>query len=111
MRDRPVGPAAPASAPSRHRRSAAIGTCPAPARLANKHSPFPSQTALEEALGRFGRPEIFNTDQGSPFTTAAFTGVLASAGLPISMDGRGRWGGQRLHRTAVAITQARGCLL
>jgi len=47
--------------------------------------------ALEEALARFGRPEIFNTDQGSQFTSAAFTGVLAAAGVRISMDGRGRW--------------------
>jgi putative transposase len=47
--------------------------------------------ALEEALARFGRPEIFNTDQGSQFTSAAFTGRLAAAGVRISMDGRGRW--------------------
>ena len=48
-------------------------------------------SALEEALARFGRPEIFNTDQGSQFTSAAFTDVLASARIRISMDGRGRW--------------------
>ena len=48
-------------------------------------------SVLEEALARFGRPEIFNTDQGSQFTSAAFTGVLAAAGIRISMDGRGRW--------------------
>lgn len=47
--------------------------------------------ALEDALARYGRPEIFNTDQGSQFTAAAFTGVLAAAGIRISMDGRGRW--------------------
>jgi putative transposase len=47
--------------------------------------------ALEEALARFGRPEIFNTDQGSQFTSTAFTGTLAAAGIRISMDGRGRW--------------------
>ena len=47
--------------------------------------------ALEEALARFGKPEIFNTDQGSQFTSAAFTGTLAAAGVRISMDGRGRW--------------------
>ncbi len=47
--------------------------------------------ALDEALARFGKPEIFNTDQGSQFTSAAFTGRLASAGIRISMDGRGRW--------------------
>jgi putative transposase len=47
--------------------------------------------ALEEALARFGRPEIFNTDQGSQFTSPRFTGVLQEAGIRISMDGRGRW--------------------
>jgi putative transposase len=47
--------------------------------------------ALEEALGRFGRPEIFNTDQGSQFTSPRFTGVLQDVGVRISMDGRGRW--------------------
>ena len=48
-------------------------------------------SAVEAALARFGKPEIFNTDQGSQFTSAAFTGTLASAGIKISMDGRGRW--------------------
>jgi putative transposase len=48
-------------------------------------------SALEEALARFGRPEIFNTDQGSQFTSDAFTGTLTAAGIRISMDGRGRW--------------------
>ena len=47
--------------------------------------------ALEEALVLFGKPEIFNTDQGSQFTSAGFTGVLVQAGVRISMDGRGRW--------------------
>ena len=47
--------------------------------------------ALQEALARFGTPEIFNTDQGSPFTSGEFTGMLAAAGIRISMDGRGRW--------------------
>jgi putative transposase len=46
--------------------------------------------ALEEALARFGRPEIFNTDQGSQFTSTAFTGMLETAGIRISMDGKGR---------------------
>jgi putative transposase len=48
-------------------------------------------SALEAALARFGKPEIFNTDQGSQFTSATFTGMLAAAGVRISMDGRGRW--------------------
>jgi len=47
--------------------------------------------ALEEALARFGKPEIFNTDQGSQFTSPRFTGVLQDGGIRISMDGRGRW--------------------
>jgi putative transposase len=48
-------------------------------------------SALEEALARFGKPEIFNTDQGSQFTSVAFTGMLLAAGIKLSMDGRGRW--------------------
>jgi putative transposase len=47
--------------------------------------------ALEEALERYGAPEIFNTDQGSQFTSEGFTSVLAGHGVQISMDGRGRW--------------------
>jgi putative transposase len=47
--------------------------------------------ALEEATALFGRPEIFNTDQGSQFTSPRVTGVLRRAGVRISMDGRGRW--------------------
>lgn len=45
---------------------------------------------LEDALSLYGKPEIFNTDQGSQFTSVAFTGVLDRAGITISMDGRGR---------------------
>ena len=47
--------------------------------------------ALEEALARFGNPEIFNTDQGSQFTSQAFTSVLLREKIAISMDGRGAW--------------------
>ena len=47
--------------------------------------------ALEEALARFGSPEIFNTDQGSQFTSMAFTSVLHRENVAISMDGRGAW--------------------
>ena len=47
--------------------------------------------ALEDALARFGKPEIFNTDQGSLFTSDAFTKVLKDAQIRISMDGKGRW--------------------
>ena len=47
--------------------------------------------ALEDALRRYGKPKIFNTDQGAQFTSAAFTGKLEAAGIAISMDGRGRF--------------------
>ena len=47
--------------------------------------------ALEDALARFGCPEIFNTDQGSQLTSPRFTGVLETAGARISLDGCGRW--------------------
>ncbi|MCL4743792.1 MAG: IS3 family transposase [Burkholderiaceae bacterium] len=47
--------------------------------------------ALEDALARHGKPEIFNTDQGSQFTGATFTGMLVSNGIAISMDGKGAW--------------------
>ncbi len=47
--------------------------------------------ALDEALARHGRPEIFNTDQGSQFTSVDFTRVLKNAGIAISMDGKGAW--------------------
>ena len=47
--------------------------------------------ALADALAEYGTPEIFNTDQGSQFTSVAFTQMLADAGIRISMDGRGRW--------------------
>lgn len=60
-------------------------------RLSNTMGSAFCVAALEDALVRFGKPEIFNTDQGSQFTSAAFTGVLAAAGIRISMDGRGRW--------------------
>src|SRR5690625_2772122 len=47
--------------------------------------------ALEEAMERFGKPEIFNSDQGSQFTSNAFTSVLLDAGIKVSMNGRGSW--------------------
>jgi putative transposase len=47
--------------------------------------------AVEEAMARYGRPEIFNTDQGSQFTSTAFTGLLITNGIQISMDGKGAW--------------------
>ncbi len=47
--------------------------------------------ALTEALSLYGRPDIFNTDQGSQFTSEEFTNTLIDAGVRISMDGKGRW--------------------
>ena len=46
---------------------------------------------VQEALAKHGKPQIFNTDQGSQFTGSAFTGVLANNGIAISMDGKGAW--------------------
>ena len=46
---------------------------------------------LEDAVARHGKPDIFNTDQGSQFTGSAFTRVLATNGIAISMDGKGAW--------------------
>ncbi len=47
--------------------------------------------ATEEAIVRYGAPEVFNTDQGAQFTSEAFTGALKAHGVRISMDGKGRW--------------------
>jgi putative transposase len=60
-------------------------------RLSNTMDAAFCTAALEEALARFGTPDIFNTDQGSQFTSLAFTQLLNDAGVRISMDGRGRW--------------------
>ena len=47
--------------------------------------------ALEEAIALHGAPDIMNTDQGSQFTSQAFTGLLKKHGIRISMDGKGAW--------------------
>ena len=60
-------------------------------RISNTLDPDFCVEALEEALERFGAPEIFNTDQGAQFTCEAFTDVLKDHGVDISMDGKGRW--------------------
>ena len=62
-----------------------------PWRLSNTMDASFCAGALEEALVKYGKPEIFNTGQGSQFTGGDFTGVLLEAGIRISMDGRGRW--------------------
>ena len=59
-------------------------------RLSNTLDAGFCKDALSEALDRYGRPEIFNSDQGSQFTSLEFTSVLKDAGVAISMDGRGR---------------------
>jgi putative transposase len=60
-------------------------------RLSNTLTPDFCVAALEEALRKFGTPEIFNTDQGAQFTSEDWTDVLDEAGAKISMDGKGRW--------------------
>jgi len=60
-------------------------------RLSNTQDSSFCVEALEEAIYRFGPPEIFNTDQGSQFTSDAFTSVLKGNNIRISMDGKGRW--------------------
>ena len=60
-------------------------------RLSNTMDVGFCKEALEEAINRYGSPEIFNTDQGSQFTSATFTGALIEHGIRISMDGKGRW--------------------
>jgi putative transposase len=60
-------------------------------RLSNSMETSFCLEALDEALARYGKPEIFNTDQGSQFTAAAFPAKLAAHGIRISMDGRGRY--------------------
>ena len=64
-------------------------------------------SALEEAIARYGCPEIFNTDQGNQFASEAFTKVLKTNGIKISMDGRGPWTmhGQHLYRTALVDSE------
>ena len=60
-------------------------------RVSNTMDPAFCVEALQEALSRFGAPEIFNTDQGAQFTADAFTEVLHEHNVKISMDGKGRW--------------------
>lgn len=60
-------------------------------RVSNTMTPDFCVEALQEALGKYGKPEIFNTDQGSQFTCAEWIDTLKAAGVQISMDGKGRW--------------------
>jgi putative transposase len=60
-------------------------------RLSNSLDTAPCIEALEEAIAKHGRPEIFNSDQGCQFTSDDFVRVLKGNGIKISMDGKGRW--------------------
>ncbi len=60
-------------------------------RLSNTLTADPCVEALEEAIAKYGAPDIMNTDQGSQFTSSAFIGVLEQNGVQISMDGKGCW--------------------
>jgi putative transposase len=60
-------------------------------RLSNTLSSDFCVLALQEALGKYGTPEIFNTDQGAQFTSEAWLEPLRELGVRISMDGKGRW--------------------
>lgn len=60
-------------------------------RLSNSMDTTFCVEALTEAMDRYGKPRIFNTDQGSQFTSEDFTGLLQAAKIQISMDGKGRW--------------------
>lgn len=60
-------------------------------RLSNTLSTDFCIEAVQEAINRYGRPEIFNTDQGCQFTSLEFTGMLKDNDIKISMDGKGFW--------------------
>ena len=60
-------------------------------RVSNTMTPEFCVEALQEALGKYGKPEIFNTDQGAQFTSGEWIDTLEAAGVKISMDGKGRW--------------------
>ena len=66
--------------------------------------------ALEDALACHGKPEIFNTDQGSQFTGAAFTGVLIKNGIAVSMDGKGAWRDNVFVERCGAALNTRRCI-
>jgi len=62
--------------------------------VSNTMTPDFCVEALQEALGKYGKPEIFNTDQGSQFSCGEWIDTLKGAGVQISMDGKRRWIGR-----------------
>ena len=60
-------------------------------RLSNSLTADPCVDALEEAIMKYGKPEIMNTDQGSQFTSSAFISLLQEGSIQVSMDGKGCW--------------------
>ena len=68
---------------------------------------FHAKEVIEQALARYGTPEIVNTDQGSQFTAEEFTRVVLAQGCKLSMDGRGRLARQRVRRAPVAQREVR----
>jgi len=66
--------------------------------------------ALEEALAKHGRQEVFNTDQGSQFTSQAFSGRLREINIAISIDGKGQLARPCLHRAHLEVDQIRAGL-
>ena len=66
--------------------------------------------ALEEALAKYGKPDIFNTDQGRQFTSFTFTNVLQDSGIRISMDDRGRWLEMCLSNASGAASSTNTCI-
>ena len=67
-------------------------------------------SALEEAIALWGEPAIFNTDQGSQFTSDAFIGALESRGIRVSMDGKNRALDKNFRRALLAVAEVRGHL-
>ncbi|CDH43471.1 Integrase, catalytic region (fragment) [Candidatus Contendobacter odensis Run_B_J11] len=93
-------------------------------RLSNTLTADPCVDALEEAIMKYGSPEIMNTDQGSPFTRSAFIALLQEHRIQVSMDGKGCWRDnvfvERLWRTVKyeevylraydSVSEAKACL-
>ena len=75
-------------------------------RLSNTQDSAFCREALQEAMARYGRPEIFNTDQGSQYTSREFTEVLEQTGVAVSKDGKERWRDNVFHLSATPPREA-----